>query len=86
MALERFKQALASLLDGAPSDPLERDEYFELHTLPTAGGQDFEVVICDEEKEIFAVIYTAHLFEEGDGVLLLVSLPQLAVQLLEVQS
>jgi len=66
MALERFKQALASLLDGAPSDPLERDEYFELHTLPTADGQDFEVVICDEEKEIFAVIYTAHLFEEGE--------------------
>ena len=39
MALERFKQALATLLDGAPSDPLERDEYFELHTLPTDGGQ-----------------------------------------------
>jgi len=66
MALERFKQALAALLDGAPSDPLERDEYFELHTLPASGGQDFEVVICDEEKEIFAVIYTARLFEEGE--------------------
>jgi hypothetical protein len=67
MALERFKQALAALLDGAPSDPLERDEYFELNTLPTAGGQDFEVVICDEEQEIFAVIYTARLFDEGEG-------------------
>jgi len=66
MALERFKQALAALLDGAPSDPLERDEYFELHTLPASGGQDFEVVICDEEQEIFAVIYTARLFEEGE--------------------
>lgn len=66
MALERFKQALAALLDGAPSDPLERDEYFELNTLPTAGGQDFEVVICDEEQEIFAVIYTARLFDEGE--------------------
>ena len=56
MALEQFKQALAALLDHAPSDPLERDEYFELHTLPTGGGEDFEVVICDEEQEIFAVI------------------------------
>jgi len=25
MALERFKQALASLLEHAPEDPLERD-------------------------------------------------------------
>ena len=66
MALDRFKQALASVLEGAPEDPLERDEYFELHTLPTGGGQDFEVVICDEEHEIFAVIYTARLFEEGE--------------------
>ena len=66
MPLERFKQALATLLDGAPSDPLERDEYFELHTIPTGGGDDFEVVICDEENEIFAVIYTARLFEEGE--------------------
>ena len=75
MPLERFKQALATLLDGAPSDPLERDEYFELHTLcsqVTTGdtqepqGGDFEVVICDEENEIFAVIYTARLFEEGE--------------------
>jgi hypothetical protein len=67
MALEQFKQALAALLDHAPSDPLERDEYFELHTLPTGGGEDFEVVICDEEQEIFAVIYTARLFEEGEA-------------------
>ena len=75
MPLERFKQALATLLDGAPSDPLERDEYFELHTLRSHGGtgdseepldSDFEVVICDEENEIFAVIYTARLFEEGE--------------------
>lgn len=66
MALERFKQALADLLDGAPSDPLERDEYFELHTLPHQDGLDFEVVIADEDKEIFAVIYTARLFEEGE--------------------
>ena len=66
MALDRFKQALASLLDQAPSDPLERDEYFELHTLPTSGGSGFEVVICDEENEIFAVIYTDRLFEEGE--------------------
>ena len=66
MALERFKQALSTLLDGAPSDPLERDEYFELHTLATEGGENFEVVICDEENEIFAVIYTARLFDEGE--------------------
>jgi hypothetical protein len=66
MALERFKQALAALLDEAPDDPLERDEYFELKTLPTDGGSNFEVVICDEENEIFAVIYTARLFEEGE--------------------
>jgi len=66
MALDRFKQALATVLDTAPEDPLERDEYFELHTLPTDGGQDFEVVICDEEHEIFAVIYTARLFDEGE--------------------
>ena len=66
MALDRFKQALATLLDQAPSDPLERDEYFELHTLPAAGGRGFEVVICDEENEIFAVIYTERLFEEGE--------------------
>ncbi|MEY4297249.1 MAG: hypothetical protein RLZZ423_428 [Cyanobacteriota bacterium] len=71
MALERFKQALATLLDGAPSDPLERDEYFELHTLPhdslAPQTDDFEVVICDEEHEIFAVIYTARLFDEGEA-------------------
>lgn len=66
MPLERFKQALATLLDGAPSDPLERDEYFELHTLPAGSGDAFEVVICDEEHEIFAVIYIARLFEEGE--------------------
>lgn len=66
MALEQFKQALATLLDGAPDDPLERDEYFELHTLASSGGKDFEVVICDEEHEIFAVIYTARLFDEGE--------------------
>jgi len=66
MPLDRFKQALATLLDGAPNDPLERDEYFELHTIPSSGGEDFEVVICDEEHEIFAVIYTARLFEEGE--------------------
>ena len=66
MALERFKQALAALLDAAPSDPLERDEYFELHTLPCGEGHAFEVVICDEENEIFAVIYTERLFEEGE--------------------
>ena len=56
MALDRFKQALAALLDQAPDDPLERDEFFELNTLPAAGGSGFEVVICDEEHEIFAVI------------------------------
>ncbi|MFZ9946161.1 MAG: hypothetical protein ACO3FN_03695, partial [Vulcanococcus sp.] len=67
MALDRFKQALAALLDQAPSDPLERDEYFELHTLPTSGGSGFEVVICDEDHEIFAVIYTDRLFEEGEA-------------------
>ena len=66
MALDRFKQALAALLDQAPSDPLERDEYFELHTLPAATGEGFEVVICDEENEIFAVIYTERLFDEGE--------------------
>ena len=66
MALDRFKQALASLLDRAPSDPLERDEFFELNTLPAAGGRGFEVVICDEENEIFAAIYTDRLFEEGE--------------------
>jgi hypothetical protein len=62
MALDRFKQALAALLDQAPSDPLERDEYFELHTLPTGGGSGFEVV-----NEIFAVIYTDRLFDEGEA-------------------
>ena len=67
MALDRFKQALATLLDQAPSDPLERDEYFELHTLATTGGSGFEVVICDEENEIFAVIYIDRLFEEGEA-------------------
>ena len=66
MALDRFKQALAALLDQAPSDPLKRDEYFELHTLPAATGEGFEVVICDEENEIFAVIYTERLFDEGE--------------------
>jgi hypothetical protein len=66
MALDRFKQALAALLDQAPSDPLERDEYFELHTLPAGGGEGFEVVICDEDHEIFAAIYTAKLFNEGE--------------------
>ena len=66
MALDRFKQALAALLDQAPSDTLERDEYFELHTLPAATGEGFEVVICDEENEIFAVIYTERLFDEGE--------------------
>ena len=66
MALDRFKQALATLLEQAPNDPLERDEFFELHTLPTSGGEGFEVVICDEEHEIFAAIYTDRLFEEGE--------------------
>ena len=66
MALDRFKQALAVLLDQAPSDALERDEYFELNTLPTSGGAGFEVVICDEENEIFAAIYTERLFDEGE--------------------
>jgi hypothetical protein len=67
MALDRFKQALASLLNQAPSDPLERDEFFELHTLPIDGGEGFEVVICDEENGIFAVIYTERLFDEGEA-------------------
>ena len=67
MALDRFKQALAVLLDLAPSDPLERDEYFELNTLPSGGGSGFEVVICDEEHEIFAAIYTERLFDEGEA-------------------
>jgi hypothetical protein len=66
MALDRFKQALAALLDQAPSDALERDEYFELNTLPIGGGEGFEVVICDEDNEIFAVIYTERLFDEGE--------------------
>ncbi|UPM51005.1 hypothetical protein MY494_04315 [Synechococcus sp. A10-1-5-1] len=66
MALDPFKQALAALLEQAPEDPLERDEYFELNTLPSYGGSGFEVVICDEEHEIFAVIYTDRLFEEGE--------------------
>jgi hypothetical protein len=67
MALDRFKQALAALLDQAPDDPLERDEFFELNTLPASGGSGFEVVICDEEHEIFAVIHTDRLFEEGEA-------------------
>jgi hypothetical protein len=66
MALDRFKQALSSLLEQAPTDPLERDEYFELHTMPIDGGTGFEVVMCDEEHEIFAVIYTDRLFDEGE--------------------
>ena len=66
MALDSFKQALTALLEQAPEDPLERDEYFELNTLPSYGGSGFEVVMCDEEHEIFAVIYTDRPFEEGE--------------------
>lgn len=66
MALDRFKQALAALLEQAPSDPLERDQYFEHHPLPAYGGEGFEVVICDEDHEIFAALFTARLFNEGE--------------------
>jgi len=67
MALEGFKAALATLLEAAPNDPLERDEYFEHHSLPSTTGSGFEVMICDEDNEIFAVIHTERLFEEGEA-------------------
>ncbi|NQV11072.1 MAG: hypothetical protein HQ527_07920 [Cyanobacteria bacterium] len=65
MALDRFRLALATLMEQAPSDPLERDEFFEVNPLPAEDGP-FELVVVDEEKGIFAVLYLDRLFEEGD--------------------
>jgi hypothetical protein len=68
VSLNRFKQALAALMEKAPSDPLERDEFFEVTPLPAEDGP-FEVVVVDEEESIFAVLYLDKLFpeEESEG-------------------
>lgn len=66
MTLERFKQALTALMVQAPSDPLERDEFFEVTPLPAADGP-FEVVVVDEEQGIFAALYLDRLFEEEEA-------------------
>ncbi|MGB5239896.1 MAG: hypothetical protein WBN80_04540 [Prochlorococcaceae cyanobacterium] len=68
MTLDRFKQALAALMEKAPADPLERDEFFEVTPLPAEDGP-FEVVVVDEEAAIFAVLYLDRLFpdEESEG-------------------
>jgi len=66
MTLERFKQALTALMAQAPSDPLERDEFFEVNPLPAADGP-FEVVVVDEEQGIFAALYLDRLFEEEEA-------------------
>jgi hypothetical protein len=68
VTLERFKQALAALMEKAPEDPLERDEFFEVTPLPAEDGP-FEVVVVDEEAAIFAVLYLDRLFadEESEG-------------------
>ncbi|MCP9771519.1 hypothetical protein KBY66_02575 [Synechococcus sp. Tobar12-5m-g] len=65
MALDRFKQALAALMAQAPSDPLERDEFFEVTPLPAADGP-FELVVVDEESGIFAALYLDRLFQENE--------------------
>ncbi|APD48581.1 hypothetical protein KQ302_08180 [Synechococcus sp. CS-602] len=65
MALDRFRQALATLMEQAPNDPLERDEFFEVNPLPAEDGP-FELVVVDEENGIFAALYLDCLFEEGD--------------------
>ncbi len=65
MTLTRFKTALAALMERAPADPLERDEFFEVTPLPTADGP-FEVVVVDEENGTFAVLYLDRLFEEEE--------------------
>ncbi|MCP9790715.1 hypothetical protein [Vulcanococcus limneticus] len=67
MALDRFKQALAALLEQAPEDPLARDEYLELQPLPSEGANDFAVYLCDEEHELFALVYQERLFQEGEA-------------------
>ncbi len=64
MTLDRFKQALAALMEKAPADPLERDEFFEVTPLPAEDGP-FEVVVVDEEAAIFAVLYLDRLFARG---------------------
>ena len=68
MTLERFKKALTALMEKAPEDPLERDEFFEVTPLPAEDGP-FEVVVVDEEAAIFAVLYLDQLFadEESEG-------------------
>jgi hypothetical protein len=65
MALDRFKQALAALMEQAPDDPLERDEFFEVTPLPAEDGP-FEVVVVDEEHGVFAALYLDRLFQEED--------------------
>ncbi len=66
MTLERFKHALVTLMELAPTDPLERDEFFEVNPLPAADGP-FEVVVVDEEQGIFAALYLDRLFEEEEA-------------------
>ncbi|MCT0200373.1 hypothetical protein KQ313_11865 [Synechococcus sp. CS-1325] len=66
MALDRFKQALTALMIAAPSDPLDRDEYFEVTPLPAADGP-FELVVVDEENGIFAALYLDRLFQEDEA-------------------
>ncbi len=66
MTLECFKQSLAVLMEQAPVDPLERDEFFELNPLPAAEGP-FDVVVVDEENGVFAALYLERLFEEEEA-------------------
>lgn len=66
MALDRFKQALATLMEEAPDDPLARDEFLEARPLPGGEGDGFAVYLCDEEHELFAIVYLERLFQEGE--------------------
>ncbi len=65
VSLDRFKTALAALMERAPNDPLERDEFFEVTPLPSHDGP-FEVVLVDEEEGVFAALYLDRLFREGE--------------------
>ncbi len=67
MALDRFKQALAALLEQAPSDPLARDEFLEAQPLPRPDTAAFAVYLCDEEHELFAIVYQERLFQEDEA-------------------
>lgn len=65
MTLQPFKQALAALMEQAPTDPLERDEFFEGTPLPAPEGP-FDVMVVDEENGIFAALYLERLFQEEE--------------------